>query len=657
MKPADFVPEVRRPFDIRIDPFVPPETGILDSPTVCVRVNGKWASHVDGVLDRLLYRDAWVGTDSEVDRAIGEIRLLLASIGAGGTLKERCAEYPASNLRIAYEPNDPFLTPDYTPPTYTLPPWYTNPAIPLPGVLPGDAMVNFLGIPGVADLPNIDIPGLLAAGFPRFRVSGIEGDKTVELHFVTVPQGGNAIITVDGGIVPVSVVELGADLTAIPAPETPGATVEEITVTGTGMHYIDVTFVPILDNEAGLPIFFGGGLRKVVICGLSPDCDEEGTALPFDVRQPEENPCILEKTEDGETWTEFADITLCLKESIVTTPSGGTAIVSDGVYTPPASAPANADPRTWARATRAGTDAEIKCLAAANASNVMWQLTERGIAEIKKYWGLSILLVLSLLLSAVFAAPWGALVIPAAPAAAALVVLSALTAGAYNSTVYREFACILYNNCTVTAGSAYFNFAAVKTAVVAKQPTFGFNVWNAIYSFLDIIGEGGLNLAGDTTAITNPCCDFCATGTNSTYLYLTAEPYFGVQIAKNAANNNQIVKNASGLRMNANGNTLYVRYDWAFVPPPGTDVVTFGFYMTNAGEPFNGTLWLNGVVVKTWTNFRPFGQFHYAQDMSLLPGVNTFILSMYNNNTTTGYFNLERVYAVYKGCDPFRDFR
>jgi len=81
IRTVDFTPEMLRPFDVRHRPFPVPASDIFDSPTVCVQVNGAWASHVDGVLERLLYRDAWAGTDQDVERAIGEVRRLLAALG------------------------------------------------------------------------------------------------------------------------------------------------------------------------------------------------------------------------------------------------------------------------------------------------------------------------------------------------------------------------------------------------------------------------------------------------------------------------------------------------------------------------------------------------------------------------------------------------
>lgn len=91
IRTVDFTPEMLSPFDVRHRPFPVPASDIFDSPTVCVQVNGAWASHVDGVLERLLYRDAWSGTDSEIERAIGEVRRLLAALGESAPCEDSMA--------------------------------------------------------------------------------------------------------------------------------------------------------------------------------------------------------------------------------------------------------------------------------------------------------------------------------------------------------------------------------------------------------------------------------------------------------------------------------------------------------------------------------------------------------------------------------------
>lgn len=556
-----------------------------------------------------------------------------------------CTDHSPMSSIITWEPVNPFFEPEEVPAGYALHPWRI-----VTGSDTGDTLLQLQSGDVMAYSPPI------AAGidFPRFRVT-FENVLEVELHLLSYPTGGLVLISEDDDPLTAEVIDLTRDLTSLP-PETEPVVIVERKYTDDAEHWIDLTFLPTIADEFP-PVLFGGGLRKVVIC--KPVLPGEGECNLDDVRQNTEEPCILEKTADGTTWEEFADITLCLKNSIVKTPDGGISIISDGVSVPIGGAPDDADPRDGVGTSRTGTDDEIKCLASANASNVMWQVVEQGIAEVKKYTALSLLVVLSLVLSLVFGAPWGILAIPAAPAAAAFVVLASLSTGAYTAKTFREFACILQTNCAVTSGVATFNLTAVKAAVVAKQPTFGFDVWNAIYAFLDVIGADGLNLAGETTAITDPCCDFCSTETSSTYLYLTAEPYAGILASKGANNNNILQRTGTGLNVLGNGNTLYGRWDWSFIVPPGCEVTELGFYMPTFREPIYVFLFLNQTTAanKTYSNHRPFGNHNYTMPVSLRPGTNTLTLSMYCNASTSAEAYLQRIYAVYRGCDPFEYYR
>lgn len=68
------------PYDPRFRPIAPPETDIFDAPTVQICVNVKWAGHIEGLLDRLLWRDAWLGEFDTQEWAIAQIRKLLVLI-------------------------------------------------------------------------------------------------------------------------------------------------------------------------------------------------------------------------------------------------------------------------------------------------------------------------------------------------------------------------------------------------------------------------------------------------------------------------------------------------------------------------------------------------------------------------------------------------
>lgn len=77
MKGSDLRPEILRPFDARHVPMPVPAPDLCDAPTVTICVNSSWWSHLEGQISRLLFRDAWAGTDEEIERAILQIEEVL----------------------------------------------------------------------------------------------------------------------------------------------------------------------------------------------------------------------------------------------------------------------------------------------------------------------------------------------------------------------------------------------------------------------------------------------------------------------------------------------------------------------------------------------------------------------------------------------------
>lgn len=584
---------------------------------------------------------AWFDVVEEARRAYLGLQPATCDFNLGD-----CVDYPAQSMFIDYQPQNPFTDPELVPSGYMLPPFTvvkdTDILLLALGYQEGDVITDITRIPTWS--PPFPMP---EGGYTRFRIS-VTRKSEIELHFLSMPIGGIALVTKNGEIGTAQIVDLGFNVVE-GQPTTIDEIIEEVAIEEETGGYIDVTFLPLPSPES--LVRYGGGFRSVTIC-------QDVSMADFDVRQNSEEPCKLQKKEGSGSWETFADITLCLKDSIVDTGSG-LEIITDGVPTPISGVPDDADPRTRARATRDKTVDEIKCLASANASNVMQKTVEEAIARYKLYPWLTAVVILCFALSFAFGTGWGALAVPLIPALSAFAVLASLTSGSYTSKEFREFACILYQNCTVTDGKHYFDFEAVKVAVVAKQPSFSFNVWNAVYSILTIIGADGLNVAGDTNEITGPCCDFCSTTTNSTYLYLNAEPYAGMLISKNANNANTIYRNAGGLGMNGNGSTLYARWDWSFVVPQGCEVTDLGVYMPTYREPIYVSLYMNQTTTpyKTYSNYRPFGNHHYNGAVTLRPGMNTLTVSMYCNAYTNAQAQVERVYAVYKGCDPFLYYR
>lgn len=212
--------------------------------------------------------------------------------------EDGCVEYQPNAGFITYAPNDPFRTPDFAPTGYLLPPWYNNPGIPLPGVLPSDAMVNFLGIPNAFAIPT--------AGFPRARIHWT-GSGEIEIELVQIPQGGLVMLTIDDDPLSAQFVDLTsigvAEIASIGfvlgalGIETDAQVVNthvwEYDEPDPGDHHIDVTFLPNVGILDELIVGFGGGIRKVTLCGNEIGADMPSIEFRFVVG------CNLEVSYDG----------------------------------------------------------------------------------------------------------------------------------------------------------------------------------------------------------------------------------------------------------------------------------------------------------------------------------------------------------------------
>lgn len=77
MNQTDLYPEMLRPYDPRHTPLPPPTEDVCAGPVVNVCMNVSWWSHVSGMIARLAYRDAWQGTEDEIDSAIESVYKIL----------------------------------------------------------------------------------------------------------------------------------------------------------------------------------------------------------------------------------------------------------------------------------------------------------------------------------------------------------------------------------------------------------------------------------------------------------------------------------------------------------------------------------------------------------------------------------------------------
>lgn len=222
--------------------------------------------------------------------------------------------------------------------------------------------------------------------------------------------------------------------------------------------------------------------------------------MPFDVRQNEESPCVLEKLIDGD-WVQFADLSLCPPEIRRNPVTGELEYSTDNGETwqsfPPAPVPA-----------RSETGTEALCLAAANAVNVLVALHQEVVTQVQA--GINNPLVIAASLVTFFAA---LIIYPPAAAAISLIIaplvllLYGLSINDFSEEVQGSLLCILFENAEQSGGVVTFNYAAVLSAV---QGNAGIgDMWRALDYYLQIIAEDGLNRAGATTAITEADCNPC----------------------------------------------------------------------------------------------------------------------------------------------------
>jgi microcystin-dependent protein len=261
-----------------------------------VQFRSEWLPYVLGSLQQLLLPTTWATSDADaVTLAQARASLLIDQFIQGfitSTPEADCVIYPPSAALVSYAPKNPYTQAGEIPDGYIAPPFYvvTNDLLTLlfEGAEVGDVITGYLSLPVLTPA--------LGEGLARFRINLI-GSGAVEIHLVNIPGGGACFITHDDNPLTGVMLELNRDLVQVP-PETTSEIIHERKFETGGPHHIDVTFLPRFDDTA-LFIGYGGGLRKVVLCGFED--------MFMDVRQNPDDPRILDKTNDGSTWNPFAD--------------------------------------------------------------------------------------------------------------------------------------------------------------------------------------------------------------------------------------------------------------------------------------------------------------------------------------------------------------
>jgi len=230
--------------------------------------------------------------------------------------RNKCEDYPTNSKIIEYAPQDPYLEPGLVPEGYVAPAW---------GVV-GQSILNIVGlqstdvITGWTGLPVLT-PALYQ-GLARFRVRA-KGSGTIALHLLAIPFGGSVLIVPDGTLNPSKWVflELERDLAGIP-PETVTEIIQQFTFDDGGEHYLDVSFMPRF-NDSITFLGYGGGLRKVVLCGMRPiDAPEHVEQAPRNTsgveieemarfRVKPDDCTILQIECSPDEWTDFYNPLAC----------------------------------------------------------------------------------------------------------------------------------------------------------------------------------------------------------------------------------------------------------------------------------------------------------------------------------------------------------
>lgn len=186
-----------------------------------------------------------------------------------------CLAYPPFANFISYYPQNPYTEPDLIPEGFEAPPFYVNGMDnehDLPNYERGDVIVNFAAI-------NLELSWDLEKS-PRIELC-LEGSGVVEIHLLKTVQGGAAVITVDNpldlgdiiaGIIGdgIEIISLNQDIVSLP-PETAEEVILEIPIETEGEHTLYIYYLPTLDDSL-IPLFFGGGIREISLCGNIRPC-------------------------------------------------------------------------------------------------------------------------------------------------------------------------------------------------------------------------------------------------------------------------------------------------------------------------------------------------------------------------------------------------
>lgn len=340
------LPPTRDPLEMPwYAPFVEPvqvPNAAHDQGTLrCFSINEKWIPYLLGALQVLKWPDVWKGTESEVLGAVGEAEALYNTLMSGNLpctgIVGDCVEYLPHNGIFTFAPDNPWSPGEEPPSGYRSQVWRVGssgfPAAFLSGVQATDVWC----IPEIDFIVAEWLLGAISVGLPRFSFD-LVGEGVMEIHFLEVPQGGYALITIDdnpfsadivdlqafslGGLID-QIVELADDILDVTlAP----IKIYEKEIVGAGSHHVDVTMIPklgLVTNILDILNFgFGGGIRKVTWCApdqpddtTPPECDPPEIQTEIELVKLRINPedsCEMQQFDpDTQMWVTVLDLAEC----------------------------------------------------------------------------------------------------------------------------------------------------------------------------------------------------------------------------------------------------------------------------------------------------------------------------------------------------------
>lgn len=313
---------------------------VLSSPLDprCVRLDMRQVKALLAILEPLRWHTRWFNADNysqeELDEFTDSIYAELTDVHTCfDELEEYCYDVPPWSPQIEWFPESPYDPQNgpLQPPAWfvvgkTISGWVSDLLTTITNILGledaisqltgyeyGDVITTLLQIDSAFGAP------ITTGNFgtiPGFKFS-FDGPATVELHLLEVLAGGTVFVGLDqdpfanDGITLediISIIDTFVDpndqvmdlerrIGSFPTVYESGDAerIIELTAETPGPHYISVRFLPGLEADI-TPIAFGGGLRKITICG-----EAGGTPEMYDLRVNAE--CVLEYSiNGGVTW-------------------------------------------------------------------------------------------------------------------------------------------------------------------------------------------------------------------------------------------------------------------------------------------------------------------------------------------------------------------